>query len=360
MSRVLCLVLLLWGSLTQAQPPSSLLINAKTGGVVAAQHAHVPRYPASLTKLMTLYIAFEKLKKGALKPKDLVRFSRKACAAPASKLHFKPKAHMTVIDAILALSVKSANDVAIALAEHLGGSEEGFACMMNQKAQELGMHKTIFKNASGLPNRAQVSTAYDLARLAKAIIDHFPEYRHVFSTQYFHFRGKKYKNTNGLLGQMNGVDGMKTGYTRAAGWNLITSYHRGKDHLIGVVIGEKSKQRRDLHMRYLLEGRKLSAGEIRRITTRTPDYFQEAKHISRWGVQIGVFKNSKQARTYAQKVKTSHLQLLKTHTYRIVSGISKRAKLFKTRFNFASHKQAQEICAALKQRGVSCFVVSGG
>ena len=357
---ILLFVFLFYSPETKAHPPSTLLINAKTCEVITEQHAHVKRFPASLTKLMTLYITFQKLRHGELGPKDLVYISQKASAAPPTKLYLPHKGHITVIDAILALSVKSANDVAIALAEHIAGDEERFAALMNEHAKALGMNHTTFRNASGLPNREQVSTAHDLAILTKAILQNYPEYRHVFSAQYFFFRGKKYKNTNKLLGSMDGVDGMKTGFTPAAGWNLITSYHRGHEHLIGVVMGEKSSQLRDLHMRYLLEGRKLSPNEIRRITTRTPDYFKENDTTTQWGVQIGVFKDSKQAKRFAQTVKKSHTQILKNHTYQIVAKISKRAKLFKTRFNVPSQKKAREISEALKKRGVSCFVVNEG
>jgi D-alanyl-D-alanine carboxypeptidase len=333
-------------------------MNAKTGEVLSEEHGNVQRFPASLTKLMTLYVVFGKIKAGELRPKDLVYFSKRACAASPTKLYLPVGDRMTVIDAILAIAVKSANDVAIALAEHVAGSEEGFAALMNEKAELLGMTKSTFRNVSGLPNRDQVSTAYDLALLTKAILDHFPEYRHVFSTQYFLFRGKKYKNTNNLLGTMDGVDGMKTGYTPAAGFNLITSYYRGSDHLIGVVMGEKSGPRRDLHMRYLLEGRRLSPQEIRRITTRTPEYFKEPTKSSQWGVQIGVFRDSKKAKRFGQKIQKSHGNILAKHTYHVVKRISNRVKLFKTRFNVPSQEKAREISDALKKRGVPCFVVN--
>lgn len=357
MSRILILVL--FAATAFAQPPSTLLINAKTGGIVMESHAHVQRFPASLTKLMTLYIAFEKIKKGELKLKDRIRFSRRCCKVPSFKLYLKPGSTITVIDAILAMAVRSANDAAVALGEHIGGCESNFAKLMNQKAKELGMTHTVFKNASGLPNRHQVSTAYDMSRLAKAILDHHPEYSRIFSAQYFLFRGKQYKNTNRLLGTMKGVDGMKTGYTRAAGWNLITTYTKGKEKFIGVVMGEKTKNRRDLRMQHLLEGRKLSDQEVCNLLTKPPSYMKGKTPLSKWGVQVGVFKNSRQARIYGQKVKKKNLQLLKDYTYRIVSRATRRAKVFKTRFNVHSKIQAHEICQSLKDRGVACFVVSG-
>jgi D-alanyl-D-alanine carboxypeptidase len=358
--RFFIYALLLIAFSAEARSPSSLLLNAKTGEIVSHHNGHSQRFPASLTKMMTIYLTFEKLSKGEINPEDPVYFTRKACCAEPSKLYLKPKEHISVIDAVLALAVKSANDVAIALAEHLGGSEKAFVHEMNAKAQALGMTHTVFKNASGLPNRKQVSTARDMAILAKALLDHFPEYRHIFSTPYFSFRGKQYKNTNSLLETMEGVDGMKTGYTRAAGWNLVTSYHRGSDHLIGVVMGEFSKNRRDYHMKALLEGRPLSVQEIRRITIKTPDYFHATTTKTRWGIQVGVFRNSKQAKTYAQKIRKNHLELLKNHTYRIIGKISKRVRTFQTRFNCKNEKTARATCTALKKRGIDCFVVSGG
>lgn len=356
----LILIFLLLSSVGQASLPSSLLLNAKTGEVISHHHGYVQRFPASLTKMMTIYLTFEKLSKGEINPEDSVYFTQKACCAEPSKLHLKLGDHISIIDAVLALAVKSANDVAIALAEHLAGSEKAFVLMMNQKASILGMTHTVFKNASGLPNRKQVSTAHDMAILAKALLDHFPKYKHIFSTPYFSFRGKQYKNTNGLLDVMEGIDGMKTGYTRAAGWNLVTSYHRGADHLIGVVMGEFSKNRRDYHMKALLEGRPLSIQEIQRITVRTPDYFHQAEGApTHWGIQVGVFRNSKQAKIYARHIRQNHLQLLKDQTYRIVGKISKRIRFFQTRFNCQNETTARAICTALKKRGVECFVVSG-
>ncbi len=354
------LILLCLFSSVHAAPPSSLLMNAKTGEIISHHHGHVQRFPASLTKMMTIYLTFEKLSKGEINPEDPVCFSQKACCAQPSKLYLKTKETMTVIDAVLALAVKSANDVAIALAEHVGGNEKAFVDQMNAKAKELGMNHTFFKNASGLPDREQVSTAHDMALLGKSLLDHYPEYKHIFSTPYFSFRGKEYKNTNSLLGKMEGIDGIKTGYTRAAGWNLVTSYHRGSDHLIGVVMGEFSKNRRDHHMQALLEGRPLSIQEVRQIAVRTPDYFQQENSNTRWGVQVGVFRNSKQARIYAQKIKKSHLQLLKDSTYNIATSLSKRMRLFQTRFNCKNETNARAICTALKKRGVECFVVNGG
>lgn len=341
-----------------AHPPSTLLMDVKTGTVLSSEHGDVQRFPASLTKLMTLYVAFKKLNHGSLRPKDLVYFTKKACSVSPTKLYLKPNDHITVIDAILAIAVKSANDAAVALAEHIAVTEESFVDLMNEEAAALGMTKTIFRNVSGLPNREQVSTARDLAVLTKAILDYYPEYRHIFSTQYFLFRGKKYKNTNTLLGVMNGIDGMKTGYTPAAGFNLITSYYRGTDHLIGVVMGEKSRERRDLSMRYLLEGRRLSAQEIRRITLRTTDYLKETVKSSQWGVQIGVFKDIAKAKRYGQKVRKTHTKLLKHHPYKVIKGVSNQLKLFKTRFNVPNQQKAREIADALKKRGVNCFVVS--
>ena len=158
---------------------------------------------------------------------------------------------------------------------------------------------------------------------------------------------------------MEGVDGMKTGYTWAAGWNLVTSYHRGNDHLIGVVMGERSKNRRDLHMRALLEGRPLSANEIRRITIRTPDYFKQRAPLIRWGVQVGVFRSSSQAHVYGKTIKKNYAAILKDIPYHIGTKIKKSMRVFHTRFHFGNEERAREVCAALKKRGVDCFVVSG-
>ena len=231
---------------------AAYFIDANNGEVLYALNQNTRNYPASLTKIMTLYMVFDALANKDIKLNDKIKVSRRAAGQPPSRLNLKPGQTIKVEDAILALVTKSANDVAVAVAEHLGGSEAKFARQMTKKARTLGMQKTNFRNASGLPNRAQLSTAKDMAVLGVAIQEHFPQYYHYFSNKSFKFNGRNYKNHNNLLGNYKGVDGIKTGYIRASGFQLVASVKRGEDHVIGVVFGGKTAKLRDRHMKKLL------------------------------------------------------------------------------------------------------------
>ncbi len=231
---------------------ASMVINAKTGEVVHARYADDKRYPASLTKMMTLYMTFEALAEGRLTMDQQLTTSRRAAGQPASKLNLRRGQRISVEQAILALVTRSANDVATVLGEALGGTESGFAVMMTERARGLGMLDTTFKNASGLPNRHQKTTARDMALLARALIEHYPDRYHYFSTRGFKFGNRTYSNHNKLLGTYAGTDGIKTGYINASGYNLVSSVKRGPHHLIGVVFGGRSSKTRNAHMKALL------------------------------------------------------------------------------------------------------------
>lgn len=239
-------------ALAGRQPPAAIVIDANTGKTLHAQAADARRYPASLTKMMTLYLVFERLQQRRLTLSTPIRFSERAASQQPSKLGLKPGEAITVSNAISALITKSANDVATAVAEHIGGSEHAFARLMTAKARQLGMSQTVFKNASGLPDKNQFTTARDMARLGLALQDHFPRRYKRFAQRRFAYQGRRYKNHNRLLGRFPGTDGIKTGYTRASGFNITTSVRRDGKHLIGVVIGQKSGRVRDTVMRRLL------------------------------------------------------------------------------------------------------------
>jgi D-alanyl-D-alanine carboxypeptidase len=231
---------------------AALILDANTGAVLHSVDGDAPRHPASLTKMMTLYLTFETLQSGRLKMSDMLTMSRHAAAAAPSKLDLDPGDQISVSDAIRAIVTKSANDIAIALAEKIGGSEPNFARLMNARAREFGMSGTHYENASGLPNDEQITTARDMATLALRLQDDFPQYYPLFSTRIFSYRGKSYRNHNTMLRTFAGVDGIKTGYTRASGFNLVTSWHRGRRHLIGVVFGGSTASKRNAEMRALL------------------------------------------------------------------------------------------------------------
>ncbi|HET9902766.1 MAG TPA: D-alanyl-D-alanine carboxypeptidase [Xanthobacteraceae bacterium] len=236
------------------QPPyAAIVVDANSGRVLHAKNADSLRHPASITKIMTLYLLFERLEAGKLKLDTELPVSAHAAAQAPSKLGLRPGETIEVEDAIKALVTKSANDVAVVVAEAIGGTEREFARMMTRKARALGMEKTVYVNASGLPDEDQVTTAREQAILGRAIQERFPQYYRYFSTRVFTYHGRHMRNHNHLLGRVDGVDGIKTGYIRASGFNLVASLRRDGRHLIAVVIGGSSARSRDARMRDLLE-----------------------------------------------------------------------------------------------------------
>ena len=232
---------------------ASIVVDSDTGQVLHAVNADTRNYPASLTKMMTLYLVFEAIEKGKLKLDQRLPVSKRAAGMPPSKLGLNAGNTIAVEDAILALTTKSANDVAVVVAEALGGSEIEFAKLMTKRAGELGMSRTTFRNASGLPNRDQKSTARDMVRLAQALQADYPQYYHYFSATEFTYLGRTYRNHNRLLKAYDGTDGIKTGYTRASGFNLVSSVQRDGRRVIAVVLGGKTARSRDSHMVKLLD-----------------------------------------------------------------------------------------------------------
>jgi D-alanyl-D-alanine carboxypeptidase len=232
---------------------ASIVIDVASGNVLEQASPDAPRYPASLTKLMTLYMAFEALRDRRIGLDSVVPISAHAAEMEPTKLGLVPGTRLTVEQAILGLVTKSANDAAAALAELLGGSEDRFAQMMTLRAQAMGMSHTTFANASGLPDDRQVTTARDLAVLARRLVSDFPADYRYFSTPSFTFQGRTIFNHDGMLRWSPGADGMKTGYTEAAGHNLVTSAVRGGVRLIGVVLGAGTNAARDVHMAALLD-----------------------------------------------------------------------------------------------------------
>lgn len=233
----------------QAKPVSaSIIVDAETGEVLSRSNADTLTYPASLTKMMTLYLLFDAIDAGKVKLSDKITFSQNAASEPATNLNVKAGNTIQVETAILALIIRSANDTATAVAEHLGGSEREFARMMTAKARELGMSKTTFRNAHGLPNTEQRTTARDMAVLGVALLRDHPDYYGYFSRSKFTYRGVAYATHNRVLRKFTGADGMKTGYIRASGFNLVTSAERDGRRLVGVVLGGSSGGSRDQHM----------------------------------------------------------------------------------------------------------------
>ena len=238
----------------QASPKhASMIVDANTGAVLHNSAGDELRHPASLTKMMTLYLAFEMIERGKLSYQSKVKISQEAASAAPSKLELEPGEEILLIDAMKALVTKSANDMAVAIAERIGGSEANFARLMTAKARQLGMKQTIFKNASGLPNDEQVTTARDMITLALHLQDDFPKHYPLFSLKSFTYSGASYRNHNTLLYSYRGTDGIKTGYTRMSGFNLVASVHRDGRHLIGAIFGGASAASRNVYLKALLD-----------------------------------------------------------------------------------------------------------
>lgn len=304
---VLVLILLAAGApIASARVHASILVDVQTGKVLEAHNPDARCYPASLAKLMTLYITFQQLRAGKLTLAQELPVSSHAAAQQPTKLYLRPGERISVRSAILAITTRSANDAAVVLAEGIGGSEWKFAQMMNQRARELGMVRTTFRNASGLPNRYQKTTARDMSKLAIAILQDFPQYYYFFKARSFDFRGKMIYGHDHLLARYPGVDGMKTGYTNASGFNIVTSAVRYHCRLLGVVMGGRTARLRDRRMIALLnrgfarvragtvaastQGKNSATPEVARyksVTDQDGEEAQAARPDLGWLVQIG-------------------------------------------------------------------------
>ena len=232
---------------------AAIVVDAETGEVLFARHADSRRYPASITKVMTLYLAFEALTEGKVKLDDVITVSPRAASQPPSKLGLAAGQTITLDDAMKATAVRSANDMAMAIAEHVGGSQDRFAARATLKARELGMTQTRYVNPNGLPDARQVSSARDLAILARAVMRDYPQYYRYFGLHDWVYEGREYRNTNGLLRQGDGYDGLKTGYTNASGYNLAATAVRDGRRLITIVLGGRSTASRNSHVAELMD-----------------------------------------------------------------------------------------------------------
>ncbi len=231
---------------------AAIVVDVDTDEVLYAQNADAARHPASITKVMTLMLAFDALDSGKIKMNDRVVFSKHAAAQPPSKLGLGEGGWISVEEAIRLLATKSANDVAVALAEHIAGTELAFSQKMTEKARDIGMNATAFYNASGLPNPAHSTTARDLSTMSKYLIQHYPHYYAFFSMQSYNFYGKTYPNHNRLLGKLVGLDGIKTGYTNASGYTLAASAQRDGKRLVAIVLGAPSGAKRNENIQSLI------------------------------------------------------------------------------------------------------------
>lgn len=352
---------------------SSIMIDANSGDVISANNADERRYPASLTKLMTLYITFNALDKGLLKMDDKLPVSRTAANRSPSKLGLKAGSKIKVRDAIMALIVKSANDCATVLAEGLGYTEENFAKTMTKVARELGMKNTTFKNASGLPNREQKTTARDMAILAAAVYHHFPQYYDLFSAKKFTWNGHTMYTHNHLLKTFKGADGMKTGFTNAAGYNIVTSAERDGHRVIAVTMGHDSIKSRDTRIADMMNKglHKLALAD----DITTPSLYAQTepttpkniatttasaeKTSESWGIQIGAFSNYAKARNYALNIRRQfNNKALRNSQIDIEPAQKGSAIVYRSKIIGLAKNEADKTCNHLKKSNKSCIVVA--
>ena len=339
---------------------ASYVINAKTGEVLHQINADTRNYPASLTKMMTLYMVFDGLQKGSISLNQSITISARAARQPSSKLGLLKGDTLTFEQAILALVTKSANDVATAIGENLGGTERKFALTMTARARAIGMSRTTFRNASGLPHRGQLSTARDMATLALRLFNDFPQYYHYFSTKSFVHNGLVHKNHNALLKTYKGTDGIKTGYIRASGFNLVASVERHGQRLIGVVFGGKSSRARDRHMAKLLNK---SYAKIAPPINQTVASLKQAKRVKdhaltklQWGIQVGAYKTTQPAYKIARRAVEKAPDLLFEGKIRVVplkKGV--RTLVYRARILGLSKHNAYRACKVLKRRNINCM-----
>jgi len=393
-----CLMLvsiyLVFGGSTSAWAKyASIIIDEQSGEVFSSKNADYKRHPASLTKIMTLYMVFDALDKGKLKLSSKMKVSKRASRMPRSKLWLKPGSNITVKSAILALVTRSANDVAVVVAEHLGRTEKDFAKLMTKQARILGMKNTTFMNASGLRNKKQLSTARDMALLGQRIRQDFPKNYKYFSTKNFKYNGQLHSNHNRLLKDYQGTDGIKTGYIAASGFNLVASVQRNGRRLIGVVFGGKSGRSRDKEMMKLLD-RAYAGIEI--AVVRPPDRFAEktipltiaglnntdnpfdvdvennaglpnqtpsyskvskADNLFQWAIQVGAFSNKIKANEAVHNA-VAKLGSLAKRTKVIVSPIDEKGyKLYRARLGGFDEKTARQSCLILKGGGDVCVAL---
>lgn len=356
-----------------ARVHASILVDARSGKTLEAHNADSRCYPASLTKLMTLYITFQQLSAGKLTLGQELPVSAHAAAQAPTKLYLRPGESISVHSAILAITTRSANDAAVVLAEGIGGSEWNFAEMMNQRARALGLTRTNFRNASGLPNRYQMTTARDMSKLALAILDDFPQYYHFFKAESFDFRGKTIYGHDHLLTRYPGVDGMKTGYTNASGFNIVTSAVRGGHRLVGVVMGGRTARSRDTQMIALLNhgfaGAKARAvlasnqkpqkpaasSEIARykeVSSQESEAAEDSSPDLGWMVQLGGrFRSRYHARQALRSASHSDPQQLGGARALV---LALRGGKYLARFSNLDEETALAICRELRHKKFTC------
>lgn len=398
---VLGLTLAVIGSAPARANSAALVLDADSGEVLYSYRADAPHRPASLTKMMTLYLVFESMHQGRLHPDQKLTVSRRASNQRPSRLGLSRGRTIAVKDAVLALVTKSANDAAVVIAESIGGTEREFAQLMTRRAAALGMRQTYFANASGLHHGQQWTTARDMAILAKALIRDFPtEYRY-FSTASFKWHGRRYENHNALLASYSGVDGIKTGYIRQSGFNLVASAKRDGRRIIGVVLGNPTQEVRDWRMTRLLDygfGRRAEANGVESGLIRLPyitvaegtlealldrgagrvagtaaentgqrrpeDETSRADSVDSavdavWSIQVGAYGSAAPAELAVRKAADRIPSFAAEATPAVIPVERNGTRLFRARLVGLTEDKAREACRSLARHNIACLALAG-
>ena len=371
----LCCCLLLV-PITAHSSSASILIDADTGNIIHQSNSNQLWFPASLTKVMTLYLVFKALKYGQINLKDKLTVSKLAANQSPFRLGLRTGNSITIEQAILAVATRSANDAAFLLAEHQGKTEKNFALKMTIQAKALGMSNTMFYNAAGLPNAKQVTTARDMAVLARAIRHDFPEYYKYFSTPNFTYKKKTYSNINGFLNAYSGADGLKTGFTCGSGYNIIATAKRNNISLIAVIMGAKNSYTRTKEIIALLNTgfKKVDANTVtKNITEPQPESLKPAPYllsttqcnqsykassyrnrISGWTVVFGAFPKKSQASALLRKVKPKMMRHAKYGHPVILKRMQNGVFLWHALWSGLKKNQAGKICKTLWEDNQYC------
>ena len=348
--------LILSSSVTFAKK-AAIVIDFDTKEVLFEVNANTKNYPASLTKIMTLYILFDQIEKGLLTYDTKLKVSKTASSRSPSKLYLEAGSYIKVEDAIMALIIKSANDVATVVAENISGTEKDFAKLMTRYARNLGMANTTFKNASGLPNRAQLTTARDISILSHALISNFPEEYKLFSKQNFTYNGKTYKTHNKLMVSYEGADGIKTGYIKASGFQLAFSAVRNNKRLVGVIFGGDTGKQRDRSLKIIMdkEFAELGINKKEKKSTIVKKETKQTKTNS-YSIVVGTFKYRNNAEKQLKLIKSKYPKTTTAKKANIVLIKVSGKQLYESRFENFTKKEAYSACKRLKKYNRDCFV----
>lgn len=332
---------------------AAIIIDYDTKEVLFEVNADTLNYPASLTKMMTIYIVFDYLDKGMLTWDTELSVSKNAASQPRTKIYLKEGTFITVNNAIRALIIKSANDVATVVAENISGSEREFAKLMTQYGKKIGMRKTTFKNASGLRNRAQLTTARDITILSHALISDFPKYYKLFSEKKFTWKDKTSKTHNRLMLKYDGADGIKTGYISASGFQLAFSAVRNNKRLIGVYFGGDTAKQRDKSLAFLMDK---EFGELKTNNTKKIIKTNQTKSFNKFKIVVGTFKYKKNAERQIKLIQKNYPKTTNNKESKIVKIKLGNGYLYESRFQFFKKKEAKNACSRLKKYNRDCFI----